>query len=559
MKKKLFLSGLCVIVAGTLAVFLASCDNLNNDNLNPAHAVSLSRSGTYSFTAAAQGYEAVSPLTVTVTNTGTETTGLLTVGLSGTDADIFALNKTSLESIASGGAGSFSVNPKTGLAAGSYTATVTVSGSSGISAELGVMFSVTVPAGMNSTTVDPALRAITVAASTSDPVVLDSYTDGTKNYYLIDVGYIQRMFVSTIAEAYYNGMTPLSYSRTTVNQTTVTESMTEIISNSITVSNTQSAKVGIQGAWEKSFPIAGKFSVKLDAEWNGSWTNTSISSKSTTTSVSKMESYAESVTTSFIIGEHGEPKGNHRYGLYAVCDVYFIITTSLDNQQLLSWDTLTCARNSSYSHHWDYSPDGIFDNTPEESTITFSEDFYKTLTPPTKQRTPETPQEEGPQGFGGESPAATWTETRSAGGNEDLTSITHSPRWETIRPNLSIPELKKSGYTQLKIDVEFAYKGDWMLIGGGTLKLLIANSNGSTDIGTAEFGYNNSWTNKSYSKTVPIDAINSDTGQFMLSWSRVEGDGLFSANFSVGKRTITLTALREESEGGGANGRLERD
>ena len=235
-------------------------------------------------------------------------------------------------------------------------------------------------------TLSPALRAVPTAASAASPVVLDSYTDGNKNYYLIDVGYVRNMFVSTILAAAYNGMTPISVSKTTISTSTVTEALTETISESITISDTQSGKTGIsiEAAWEKKFPIVGKFSAKLNiyGEWSGSWTNSNTSSKSKETSVSKTESLAESYTTSVTVGEHGEPAGNYRYALYATSDVYFIISTSLDNDKLLSWDTVVCARDSTYTPHWDYSVDGTFDNSPDGKEITFTEDFYKNLPKP---------------------------------------------------------------------------------------------------------------------------------------------------------------------------------
>jgi len=236
-----------------------------------------------------------------------------------------------------------------------------------------------------------ALRAVPVAASNKSPVVLDSYTDGTKNYYLIDVGYVKNMFVSTILEAAYNGMTPILVSKTTINTSTITEVLTETISKSITISETQGTKVGIEASWKKKFPLIGtSFSAKLNIESTGSWTNSNTSSKSRETSVSKTESLAESVTTSVTIGEHGEPAGNYRYALYATCDAYFVISTDLNNDQLLSWETVVCARDSSYIHHWDYSPDGIFDNSPEENIITFAEDFYKNLAKPVGTEPPLT-------------------------------------------------------------------------------------------------------------------------------------------------------------------------
>jgi hypothetical protein len=54
----------------------------------------------------------------------------------------------------------------------------------------------------------------------------------------------------------------------------------------------------------------------------------------------------------------------------------------LDNQELLSWDTVACVRDVSFLPHLDYEVDGNFDNSPNGSDITFTEDFYKSLTKP---------------------------------------------------------------------------------------------------------------------------------------------------------------------------------
>jgi hypothetical protein len=236
----------------------------------------------------------------------------------------------------------------------------------------------------------PALRAVPTAASTASPVVLDSYTDGTKNYYLIDVGYVRNVYVSTILRGYFNGMTPVFLSKTTITTSTVTEALTQTISESITISNTQTGKVDVETAWKKKFPVVGEFSAKLNLEWTGSWTNSKTSSKSTETSVSKTESKMEECTTSITIGGHGEPEGYYRYALYTICDVYFIISTSPDNDRLLSWETAVCARDSesSYIDHMDYSADAIFDNSPDGKEITFAEDFYKNLPKPTSTEPP---------------------------------------------------------------------------------------------------------------------------------------------------------------------------
>jgi hypothetical protein len=109
---------------------------------SPTYNISLSQTAPYVFTAATTGYGAQTPLTVTVTNMGNQATGALTVALGGTNQGSFTLSTTSITSIASPGTDTFTVVPNTGLSAGTYTATVTVSGGNGITASFTVSFTV---------------------------------------------------------------------------------------------------------------------------------------------------------------------------------------------------------------------------------------------------------------------------------------------------------------------------------------------------------------------------------------------------------------------------------
>jgi hypothetical protein len=81
------------------------------------------------FPGAAYGYGSVTPVTVTVRNTGNQPTGALTVSLGGQNAGSFSLSSESLESLPTGEDVNFTVKPKTGQGTGVYAATVTVSGS----------------------------------------------------------------------------------------------------------------------------------------------------------------------------------------------------------------------------------------------------------------------------------------------------------------------------------------------------------------------------------------------------------------------------------------------
>ncbi|GHU71888.1 hypothetical protein FACS189450_08690 [Spirochaetia bacterium] len=128
-------------------VFLGCPDPNGGGGLTPTYSISLSQSGTHTFPAAAPGYGAQTGKRVIITNTGNQATGALTMALSGTNGSSFTLSTTSISSITVGRTGTFTVVPITGLAEGTYTATVTVSGSNGITAGFNVSFRVTpVPA-----------------------------------------------------------------------------------------------------------------------------------------------------------------------------------------------------------------------------------------------------------------------------------------------------------------------------------------------------------------------------------------------------------------------------
>jgi len=58
----------------------------------------------------------------------------------------------------------------------------------------------------------PLNAKTTPSSNTGIPVLLDSYTDNTKSYYLVDVGYISDMYISTLAAVDYTGV-PIDFSR----------------------------------------------------------------------------------------------------------------------------------------------------------------------------------------------------------------------------------------------------------------------------------------------------------------------------------------------------------
>ncbi|GHS88467.1 hypothetical protein FACS189487_06820 [Campylobacterota bacterium] len=114
--------------------------------MNPpaqTYGITLDKSGTHDFGMVNPSYAPLTPLSVTVTNTGNQSTGELTVELSGANAANFTRSAATISSIATGAEGTFTVVPQTGLGVGTYNATVTVSGANSISAAFDVSFTVT--------------------------------------------------------------------------------------------------------------------------------------------------------------------------------------------------------------------------------------------------------------------------------------------------------------------------------------------------------------------------------------------------------------------------------
>ena len=127
---------------GTVTV---TAEMIATDFVEQTASIALDPAEDYTFPAATEGYGEQTPLTVTVTNTGTVDTGLLNITLSGNNANCFTVDKTVIENIGTDSniGASFKVEPKTGLAAGTYTATVTVSGNNVDRQSINVSFTVT--------------------------------------------------------------------------------------------------------------------------------------------------------------------------------------------------------------------------------------------------------------------------------------------------------------------------------------------------------------------------------------------------------------------------------
>ena len=124
----------------------------------------------YVFTTATAGYSPRSAGTFTISNTGNQPTGSMTVSLTG-NTYAFSLSRTSLSSIAVDDYAYFSVSPVSGLPAGIYNATVTIRGNNGIQLNITLRFTVNASTDSGSAPIENGTTNTTPPATTVIPDV----------------------------------------------------------------------------------------------------------------------------------------------------------------------------------------------------------------------------------------------------------------------------------------------------------------------------------------------------------------------------------------------------
>ena len=259
-----------------------------------------------------------------------------------------------------------------------------------------------------------ALHSVPVAASDNpaQPAVLDYFRFEDRHWYIIDAGYIRNAFIAQLGQAHYDGRTPVTLTVSEATERGVSASLTSTVSNSIvfsdseqvtrgiseevtravtagiTVGNTMGAEVDVwlvKGSVERSIETSLETTHGVSIRENEEiLRGFSLShGRTTETSMTSIESFSrtQAQQVSYDIGRNNELQGWYRYAMYGVSDVFFIISTSMDNERWLSWDIISAVRPE-YTPHFEYSPTGKFENAPIDNLITFSDGFYKDLPKP---------------------------------------------------------------------------------------------------------------------------------------------------------------------------------
>ncbi|GHU43933.1 hypothetical protein FACS1894190_14880 [Spirochaetia bacterium] len=258
------------------------------------------------------------------------------------------------------------------------------------------------------------LRVELVSSSTNgEPKIIFAVTNGDENTYAIDVCVAIGPFVAeTTQRINYNGIGERTLGVEEFSEKTIAKTLTESTGEGIVITATDGTthEEGGSRGEDRELPHFEGFNVSGEAfdfgigfglqgtvedvitknsttSWSSSITKAITASlgkeRSVETSFSTAITTGESRSAGAMIGKIGDPHGLYRMALYATADVYLVIKTSRDNQTLLYYEFVICARDKGYFVNLDYVPFGEdFDNSPVGEKIAISSDFYKNLTAP---------------------------------------------------------------------------------------------------------------------------------------------------------------------------------
>ncbi len=171
--------------------------------------------------------------------------------------------------------------------------------------------------------------------------VMNSVSENERNYYLIDLGYATNVPIWSGTSMYYNSAMSnppkLSFSKGSQTQSTVEQSVSQTIGNTVSTISTGSA----------SFEIGVElFGIKLapKASYSRQWGTTEDKSYSITDAFTTAESVADSFNAAIEIETGGLGYGYYRLSMLATCDIYALLETNYDNTETVKITYTTCPR-----------------------------------------------------------------------------------------------------------------------------------------------------------------------------------------------------------------------
>lgn len=202
--------------------------------------------------------------------------------------------------------------------------------------------------GSNETPETPAVSSyqIVSAPMQNGLIVMDSATDGQKNYYLIDLGYAKNVPIWSGVAVEYNknqeSAPALKFAKGQQSETSVEETISKTISKTVSSYSSSSweNKVGLDLGAESIF-----FKFSLEVSNSRSWGNTTEKNNSTTNAFTSANSVANSYSTEVSFATGGNGYGWYRLSMLATCDIYAVVETDLDNKTIVSITYTVCPRD----------------------------------------------------------------------------------------------------------------------------------------------------------------------------------------------------------------------
>jgi uncharacterized repeat protein (TIGR02543 family) len=159
---------------------------------------------------------------------------------------------------------------------------------------------------------------------------------------------------------------------------TVEEAISETFDFSSGESCSITSEIGVEDV--VTAKVGATATIENTRQWGTAAERRNSTSATHTVVNEKSQSFGQSI--SYTIGEHDEPEGHYRISIMATCDVYYLVTTSRDNSELISIQMLLCARDDT-SYVLEYSENNRFNKTSTEKKLDLPDGFYKNYEIPT--------------------------------------------------------------------------------------------------------------------------------------------------------------------------------
>ena len=224
------------------------------------------------------------------------------------------------------------------------------------------------------------------------PRIVDHFTDGTNNFFLLDIGVLQNTYMSTIFDSTFNpgGNVTINMSETFTDTIAVTNAVTNSATNSLTTTTSFGVTSSLRATMSLG-PSVSRVSTEIGVTTNFSVTQAGTATRSWSTNLTEAASRGTTTNFGVTIGPNAEP-GYYRAALYATSDIFIMLMTCVDNKELIEFEEIVIARNN-FTRRVEFSPTNVFVDPNLNAPVTpihlenmYCEWFLRSL--------PKVPQEE---------------------------------------------------------------------------------------------------------------------------------------------------------------------